>query len=700
MKKEIKSFFKKNPGLKLKAKDIAKKLFLTKPHEYAKLKEFLFALKDEGYLNKAGKRYYLNRGEEIGNIGTFHISKEGTFGFVIMRDETRPDIFIPEKFFGVVLNGDTVEVAILSTRKGKSIEGKIERIVERKIKEVTGTLKKIKNAYFVFPEQRDCHRDIYVAEENLNDAVEGDKVVVDQIKWEIKNLSPEGRIAEVLGKEGFYDTEIAYLAREFNLPYQFPEDALAQTELIPEEIPEDEIKRRIDFRDKNVFTIDPEDAKDFDDAVSIEEDEEGNFNVGIHIADVSHYIPKNSELFEESLERGNSVYFVGKVIPMLPEKLSNKICSLVPNEDRLTYSVLVKFSSDGRVLSHQIKKTIINSKRRFTYEEVQNIIEKGNGELYWEISRLNKFARILRKNRTTSGSINFISPEVKFELSPAGVPLSIKLKVAGESNNLIEELMLLANRIVAEEIKILSKKEVLPFVYRVHDQPNPDKLSEFSGFVKSLGYKFNLKAKNKSKEFQRILEEAAGTAEESVVNVVAIRSMAKADYSTNNIGHYGLGFLNYTHFTSPIRRFPDLIAHKLIYNYLENDEKESYSLKELERICEQTSERERNAISAERMSVKLKQIEFLNDKIGEIYEAIISGVAHFGIFVEITENLAEGLIRFKDLEDDFYEFDDKSYSITGKHSRRTLRLGDKIKVKLIRADRSKRQIDFMFLEKL
>ncbi len=420
--------------------------------------------------------------------------------------------------------------------------------------------------------------------------------------------------------------------------------------------------------------------------------------MGIHIADVSHYVTHNSKIYEEALKRGTSVYLVGKVIPMLPEKLSNNLCSLVPNKDRLAYSVIVEFNPKLEISGYKIKKSIINSKRRFTYEEVQNILETGDGDFINDLTPLNKVAKHLRNERNKSGSINFSRPEIKFELDENGKPLEIRIKELKESNQLIEELMLLANKIVAGHFNKGRQNNVFPFVYRIHDRPDETKLFEFIQFVKSLGYKFNATSKNLSKEFQQLLIDAEGTKEEAVMNEIAIRTMAKAIYSPNNIGHYGLGFAHYTHFTSPIRRFPDLIVHLLTYNYLENDNNHLYSLVELNEICEHSSAQERNAVSAERLSIKLKQMEFLKDKLGFDFEGIISGVTNFGLFIEVTENLAEGLVRMRDLDDDYYEFDEKNYSLVGRRTKRIFRLGDKVTVKLIRVDEEKREVDFLIVE--
>lgn len=697
MKKEIKAFFKNHPSIKLKSKELAKKLNANDEYAYAELKHFLHALTDEGFLQKEGKRYQLNKFDTGKLIGTLQIINGGEYGFVLLKDKQIKDIFVAGKNLNTSFNGDTVEAVLIASRRGKSLEGEIVRVIERKRNEIVGTLHKSKSFYFIAPDDDKIHRDIYVPSDKLSGAKEGEKVVVGDIEWKAPLLNPEGRVIEILGKAGSYDAEIASIAREFGLTYKFPKAVLSEAESFTDIIPQTEINSRVDFRNKTVITIDPEDAKDFDDAVSIEVLPNGNNLLGIHIADVSHYVRQGTELYDEALERGTSVYIVGKVIPMLPEKLSNNICSLVPYKDRLTFSVIVELTPRCKIVSYEIQKTIINSKRRFTYDEVQEIIESGHGDFKDEIIQLNQVSKTLREKRMKKGSINFYSPEVNFKLDENGVPIEIKIKEVRESHNLIEELMLLANQIVAEHVKAKANKKTIPFVYRIHDLPDKEKIIEFSRFVKSLGYHFDPNSANKSTQFQLLLEEVKGKEEEAVVNEIAIRSMAKAVYSTKNIGHYGLGFRYYTHFTSPIRRFPDLIVHRLIFDYNQEKLGKNLSLEELEEICDHASAQERNAVNAERLSVKLKQIEYLKSKVGEDFHGVVSGITHFGIFIELSHTLAEGLIRLRDMNDDYYIFDEKNYSIIGKRTGRKIRLGDKVSVKLVRVDQEKREIDFVLL---
>ena len=697
MKKELIAYFKNHPSLKIKSKDLAKQLDIVEEHAYAELKHFLHMLTEEGFIKREGKRYIFNAYKSGKLIGTLQIVGDGDYGFVVLKDKMSKDVFVAGKNFNVAFDGDLVEVSLIASRRGKSLEGVILNVVERKRNEIVGTLQKSKSFFFIKPDDQKIHRDIYVSANKLGSAKAGDKVVVGDIVWKAPQLNPEGKVKEILGKAGSYDAEISSIAREFGLTYKFPKEVEREAEAIPEMIPQSEIKKRLDLRNKIIFTIDPEDAKDFDDAVSIENLSNGNYQVGIHIADVSHYVREGTAVYEEAVKRATSVYLVGKVIPMLPEKLSNSICSLVPNKDRLTYSVIVEMTPRSKIVSYEIHKSIINSKRRFTYDEVQEILDNEEGELWDEINQLNKIAQTLRQKRMSKGSINFFSPEVKFKLDKNGVPVEIKIKEVRDSHKLVEEFMLLANQIVAQHVQPKENKKTFPFVYRIHDLPDKEKILEFARFVKTLGYHFDPNSANKSKQFQLLLDEVVGKEEEAVVNEVAIRSMAKAIYSTKNIGHYGLGFKYYTHFTSPIRRFPDLIVHNLIHRFNSNIEK-NLSLEELEEICNHSSAQERNAVNAERMSVKLKQIEYLKGKVGEEFHGVVSGITHFGIFIELSQTLSEGLIKLRDMHDDFYVYDEKNYAINGKRTGRRIRLGDKVNVKLVRVDEEKREIDFILLE--
>ena len=640
----------------------------------------------------------MNQNASSGKItGELQISPGG-FGFVVPNNKKLGDIFIASRNLSTAFSGDTVEVALFAKRKGKNIEGQIVNVISRKRTNIVGTLRKSQVTYFVKPDEPEIHRDIYVDKENLKGAKEGDKVIVGNLFWDTSLLNPEGEIIEVIGKAGTKDAEISSIAYEFHLPFKFSSKALEEAERISENFSADDLKDRGDFRKHNVFTIDPADAKDFDDALSIEILENENYSIGIHIADVSHYVSIGSALDREALERGNSVYLVGGVIPMLPEKLSNNICSLVPNKDRMTYSVIVEMTKRGKVENYQIKKTIINSKRRFTYDEVQEIIEDSKGDFEKEVLLLNEIAQNLRKKRFREGGIEFSTPEIRFNLDEHNKPIAIYRKDAKESNMLVEEFMLLANKICATHISAFKNESSKPFVYRVHDYPDAEKIIEFSRFVKSLGFSFDPGLSKNTKQFHSLMLQIKGREEEALINELAIRSMAKAVYSTKNIGHYGLGFKQYTHFTSPIRRYSDLIVHRMLFHYLEGNNKSIYSPLKLEEISNNISATERSAIEAERLSIKIKQIEYLENHIGESFHAVISGVTHFGLFVKILDILAEGLIRVRDLEGDFYVYDEKKYSLIGRKTKKQYRLGDKVWVKLVRVDQEKSELDFIITE--
>ena len=695
MKNQLKSFFKKNPKSSFKSKEIAKRIKVKDDISYQLLKATLHQLESEQFLSRNGKRYKLYSLPDTNRMVGYFVLNESGYGFVTPKNSKAGDIFIAARNTNNAFHGDKVEVVLFAKQKGKNLEGQITKIIDRKRKEIVGQLKKSKSYYFVTPDDPKIHRDIYVESKNLQGSKTGDKVAIGNISWEDRMMNPVGEIVEVIGEEGSLQAEITSIAREFGIPISFDLKTIQEAERLSLESSQEEINKRLDFRSKNVFTIDPVDAKDFDDALSIEKLDNGNYKVGVHIADVSYYVHAGSSIDKEASARGNSVYFIGKAISMLPEKLSNNLCSLVPDEDRLTFSVIFEMTPKGRVINHQIAKTIIKSKKRFTYEEAQQIIESGTGEYSDEINLLNTLAKVMRSKRMKEGSFEFFTPEVSFQLDDDGQPINVLKKEIKDSNMLVEEFMLLANKTIAE--RIFSRGNI-PFVYRVHDYPDEEKIAEFSRFVKSLGYSFNPKAGRAASQFNRLMNQVKGTEEEAVINELAVRSMAKAVYSTKNIGHYGLGFKSYTHFTSPIRRYADLLVHRILDKTLISKTGKHYSLDNLTKICEHISATERTAMEAERRSVKLKQIQFLQDKIGNEFHAVISGVANYGIFVELTDILAQGLIRVKDLEGDFYVLDEKKYSLIGRRTKKQFRLGDKITVKLVRLDLDNLELDFITTE--
>jgi ribonuclease R len=523
--------------------------------------------------------------------------------------------------------------------------------------------------------------------------------VVEITEWPKQSANPIGKVTEVLGKPGEDKVEMKSILAGIDFPLSFSKQAEKEAESFPEQIPAEEIARRRDFRDIFTITIDPADAKDFDDAVSLKPIGKDLWEIGVHIADVSYYVKPGTAIDTEAIDRGTSVYMVGRTIPMLPERLSNGLCSLKQGVDRLCFSAVFEMDSKGKVHKEWFGKTVINSNRRFAYEEVQQVIESGSGEFQEEIAILNGIALKLREERFRKGSFNFETQEVRFRLDDQGRPLEIYIREMKEANKLIEDFMLLANRKVAEFIgKKRDQQPVKTFVYRVHDTPNPEKLDTFNQFLNRLGYKMNLNSKKSlADSFNRLFNEIKGTGTENMIETIAIRTMSKAYYSTHNIGHYGLAFPNYTHFTSPIRRYPDLMVHRLLQAYL--DKAPSVAAEEYEPRCEHASEMERRAAEAERMSVKLKQAEFMLDKVGQKFDAVISGVSKWGIFAEITGNKCEGMIRLRDLEDDYYYLDEENYQIIGQRYGNRYKLGDKLKIRVKRIDLARKQMDFELVDK-
>jgi ribonuclease R len=576
-------------------------------------------------------------------------------------------------------------------------EGEIVEIIKRSDRPIVGVFEKSKNFFFVSPDDRRFGRDIYIPKGRTKGARPGQKVVARVDFWESKALNPEGSIVEVLGNSGDVGAEMTAVAREFQLPLVFPAAVLEEAGAIPEEIPREEIKRRLDLRSLFCVTIDPEDAKDFDDAVSLETLDGGDLRLGVHIADVSHYVREGTVLDEEAFARGTSVYLADEVIPMLPENLSNNLCSLRPNVDRLAYTAFMTMTPKGVLKDHEIVKTVIHSKRRFTYEEVQEIIVRGTGDFAREIKAMHELSQTLLKKRMKEGSIDFDASETKFKFGPDGKPTKIIKKERLDAHRLVEEFMLMANQVVARHIALAKKEDhERPFVYRIHDAPPPGKLGDLKAFVEHLGYNLNTTGGLTSRALQKLLTDVHGKDEENVINEVAIRSMAKAVYSDENIGHFGLGFQHYTHFTSPIRRYPDLIVHRLLHEYASGMslKRRAHHAGALPDICKHSSDREKVATDAERASVKVMQVEYMKRHVGEEFHAIISGVTNFGMFVEITDLLVEGLIRVRDMDDDYYIFDEKRYALTGRKTKKRYRLGDKVTIKVVRVDPEEREIDF------
>lgn len=612
----------------------------------------------------------------------------------VITEELDEDVFIAANNTNKALDGDKVKVLLFPRRKGRKIDGQIEEIIERKRDKFVGTIQKSKKYAFLIPDNKAMHVDIYIALDDLKGAQNGQKAIARLIEWPKYSANPFGEIIQILGEPGNNEVEMNSILAAHDFPLSFPQEVEKEASKINTNIPETEINQRRDFRNIWTCTIDPFDAKDFDDALSLKKLKNGNIEVGIHIADVAYYIKPDSLIDKEAYERGTSIYLVDRVIPMLPEQLSNFVCSLRPNEEKLCFSVVFELDENSKVLNQWFGRTIINSDKRYNYAEVQNIIEGENDSFKDEILQLHKHASKLREERFKNGSIAFRSQEIKFELDENGKPIGAYIKEQKESNHLVEEFMLLANKKVAEFIGNPKNNQTpKTFIYRVHDEPNPEKLNTFSEFISKLGYKISLSSrKSIAFSFNNLFKEIAGKGEENMIETIAVRTMSKANYSTNNIGHYGLAFKHYSHFTSPIRRYPDLMTHRLLDMYL--SKKPSENKQKYEEKCEHCSIMERNAIGAERESVKYKQTEFLLDKVGEEFNGLISGVSKWGIFVQLDDNKCEGMISLKDMADDFYYLDDDNYCVIGQRYGHEYKLGDPLRIRVKRVDLQKKQMDF------
>jgi ribonuclease R len=625
--------------------------------------------------------------------GTVDLTNDGS-AFIVTDDEFENDIFIAPRKLRTALNGDRVKVYVYAKSRGKNKEGEVIEILQRAKMEFTGILKMSDRFALFIPDDRKMMHDIFIPINELHGAKNGIKAVAEITDWPVDAKNPIGRIKHILGRQGENDTEMNAILAEFGFPLSFPAEVEHESEEIPDVITAEEISKRRDFRNVTTFTIDPFDAKDFDDALSFKKLENGNYEVGVHIADVSHYIKPDSALDKEAEERGTSVYLVDRVIPMLPERLSNGLCSLRPKEDKLCFAAVFEMDEDAQVISQWFGKTIIHSDRRFAYEEVQEVIETQNGDFKDEILKLNALAYKLRERKFKHGAISFETTEVKFKLDDQGKPVGVYVKERKDAHKLIEDFMLLANRKVAEYVSSLGKgKHKYTFVYRVHDTPKPEALASFAQFAARFGYKINTKSdKETAKSLNYLMEDVEGKKEQNVLTQLAIRSMAKAVYTTKSSSHYGLAFDHYTHFTSPIRRYPDVMVHRLLFHYLNGGQ--SANAEHYEKLCQHSSQMEKKAADAERASVKYKQAEFLKDQIGTVYDGVISGVTEWGMYVEIIENKCEGMIRLRDISDDFYTLDEKNYAIIGQRKKKVYQLGDEVKIRVKNVDLTKKQIDF------
>ncbi len=704
LRAKILAYCAKHPHDGFKSRELKRRLQITADHEFEVLRDILHKMVDKGELAWTKKKgYHRSAPSSKGIVGIIRISKQGTA--VVTTNESE-EIAIDSQSLGTALNGDTVEIALFAARKKKRTEseqpaGEVVRVIQRAQTGFVGTLQRSQNFYFVLPDDPTIPRDIYIDPSSLGGARPGEKVLVELTVWDNPQLNPEGMIKAVLGKAGDPFVEVRSVIEKFRLPTSFPKAVEEEVSGIPETLSPQEIAGRLDLRSMTIVTIDPHDAKDFDDALSIETTRDGDYRLGVHIADVSAYVKEGTALDDEAFTRGTSVYLANQVVPMLPEKLSNRLCSLMPNVDRFAFTCFMTVSPKGKVKEHSFARSVINSKRRFTYEEVEQILETTKGDFAKELLQIWSLASLLNKKRMKNGSIDFDSPEAKFRYDEQGKPVEILIKKRLKSHRLVEECMLLANQTVALHIaEMQGKKTVLPFVYRIHDVPNPDKLRALAEFVKKLGHTLNIKESASSRELQHLLTEVQGTKEENLINEVTLRSMAKAVYSDDNIGHYGLGFDHYTHFTSPIRRYPDLLVHRLLDEYLNgmNEKREDRYAKNLSDWCKHCSDRERVATEAERESVKVMQVEYMKQHVGDEFEGIISGVMQFGIFIELNNLLVEGLLHVRDLGDDYYTYDERQYALTGQRRGKQYRMGDSITVKVAKVNPEQRKIDFVLPE--
>lgn len=614
-------------------------------------------------------------------------------GYVIPNDGT-PDIFIHRKNLNTALHNDRVMVNVFKTRNSEKPEGEITEVIERAKSRITGILEMRNGFALVIPDDKRIYIPLVLDPDQIKNVQHGDKIVVSILQWKPGQESPDLKLDQVLGKPGVHETEMNAIVLEYGFDTSFPEPVEKEASKIKFSIDRDELSKRKDFRGITTFTIDPEDAKDFDDALSFKKLGNDRYEIGVHIADVTHYMPEGGVLDIEAYNRATSVYLVDRTIPMLPEVLSNGVCSLRPNEDKLTFSAVFEMDGSGRIYKEWFGKTIIHSTRRFSYEQAQEVLETGQGDLAEELILMNEMAKQLKEQRFKKGAINFETEEVKFKLDADGTPLNIYIKIRKDAHKLIEEFMLLANRQVAAFIA--QKKPQPVFVYRIHDEPSPERIIVFNKVAKRFGYSIDgQNPKTLARSYNKITEQSEGKPEQHIIQQMAIRTMAKAIYTTQKTGHYGLAFEHYTHFTSPIRRYPDVMVHRLLFHYLNGGKSADQSA--FEQRCKHSTQREIQAAEAERASVKYKQVEFLKSRVGDIFEGVISGVTEWGIYVEIIENKCEGMVRLMDIPGDYYLFDEKFHCVIGKRKKKKFEMGQTVRVQVIKADMGKRQLDFRML---
>lgn len=691
-------FFHTKGNETVSLKQIFEQLRLTTHPMKMLCMDILASMKEDDYINETEHHHYHLHQRGVEMTGRFVRKNNGKNSFI--PDDGGDPIFIAERNSAHAMNNDRVRIAYYARRRGKTAEGEVLEILERANDSFVGTLEVTRGYAFLLTENRTLANDIFIPKDKLKGGKTGDKAVVKIIEWPDKAKNPIGQVIDILGRAGENNTEMHAILAEFGLPYSYPKNVEAAADKIPDEIPAEEIAKREDFRPVTTFTIDPKDAKDFDDALSIRSLGNGLWEVGVHIADVTHYVKEGSIIDKEAERRATSVYLVDRTIPMLPERLCNLLCSLRPDEEKLAYSVIFTLNDKAEVQASRIVHTVIKSDRRFTYEEAQQVIETGEGDYKFELLELDRLAKLLREKRFANGALEFDRVEVKFDIDEKGKPLRVYFKESKDANKLVEEFMLLANRTVAETIgKVPKGKKAKVFPYRIHDLPDPAKLDNLAQFIGRFGYKLRTAGDRNdlSKSINHLLKDVKGKKEENLIETVSIRAMQKARYSTHNIGHYGLGFDYYTHFTSPIRRYPDMMVHRLLTKYLDEHGR-TVSEKKYESLCEHSSAMEQLAANAERASIKYKQVEFMQDHVGQVYDGVISGITEWGLYVELNENKCEGMIPIRDLDDDYYEYDEKNYCLRGRRKKHVYSLGDAITVQVARANLEKKQLDFALVD--
>jgi ribonuclease R len=693
----ISDVLEKNKNEALNYKQVSAKLNITDAAARETILEVLKEQAKKGIFAEPEKGKFKLKDLKTFITGKVDMTADGS-AFIVPDDEFEKDVFVSARKLHNALHGDKVKVYIYAKKSGRKNEGEVVEIIERAKTDFIGVIRISDRFAFVNIDDRKMLHDIFVPLSDLNGAKNGQKVQVAITDWPEGVKNPIGKVINILGEQGENNTEMNAILAQYGFPLSFPPAVENEANAIPEQVSEADLKDRRDFRETVTFTIDPADAKDFDDAISFKKLENGNYEIGVHIADVSYYVTPNSDLDKEAYSRATSVYLVDRVIPMLPERLSNGVCSLRPNEDKLCFAAVFELDAQANVVQEWFGRTVIHSNRRFSYEEAQEVIESKAGDYAEEINKLNELAYILRDRKFKNGAISFESTEVKFKLDETGKPIGVFVKERKDAHKLIEDFMLLANKKVAEFIAKKGKgKQKYTFIYRSHDSPNLENLGNFALFAARFGYKINMKTdKDIAKSLNYLMEDVEGKKEQNVLTQLAIRSMAKAVYTTKKTSHYGLAFDHYTHFTSPIRRYPDVMVHRLLAAYL-NHEK-SADAEEYEIAASHSSAMEKRAADAERASIKYKQAEYLEENVGNTFPGIISGVTEWGMYVELTDNKCEGMIRLRDITDDFYVLDEKNYCIVGQRKQKKYQLGDEVMVKVKKVDLAKRQIDFSLIQ--